>query len=146
MQKMKLTTIAISLLIAFSVHGQDAMNNKILSVKISNIQSKGKTLYVGIYRPNDKFPEFNKTWKSTKVIAPVSEMSVEFEVPYGEYAVAISHDLNGNGKLDTNIFGYPKEPFGFSNNFKPRLSSPNFSDCKFTFSQQTNSITIKLID
>jgi uncharacterized protein (DUF2141 family) len=146
MQTTKLATIALGLILAFGVHGQQAVNTKKLSIKISNIQNKGKTLYVGIYRAEDEFPEFNKYWKNTKVTTTGNEMTVEFEVPYGDYAVAISHDLNGNGKLDKNFFGYPSEPFGFSNNFKPTLSSPDFSDCKFTFSQQSNSLTIKLID
>jgi uncharacterized protein (DUF2141 family) len=146
MQTTKLATIALGLLLAFGVHGQQPVNTKKLSIKISNIQNKGKTLYVGIYRAGDEFPEFNKYWKNTKVTTTGNEMTVEFEVPYGDYAVAISHDLNGNGKLDKNFFGYPSEPFGFSNNFKPTLSSPDFSDCKFTFSQQSNSLTIKLID
>ena len=146
MQTMKLATIALGLILAFGVHGQQAVNTKKLSIKISNIQNQGKPLYVGIYRAGDEFPEFNKFWKNTKVTTTSNEMTVEFEVPYGEYAVAVSHDLNGNEKLDKNFVGYPKEPFGFSNNFKPKFSSPKFSDCKFSFTQQSNSLTIKLID
>jgi uncharacterized protein (DUF2141 family) len=146
MQKMKLATIALGLVLAFCAYGQQAVNTRKLAIKITNIQKKGKTLYVGIYRAGDEFPEFSKYWKNTKVITTGSEMQVEFEVPFGDYALAISHDLNGNGKLDKNIFGYPSEPFGFSNNFKPKLSSPDFSDCKFTFTQQNSLLTIKLID
>ena len=146
MQIMKLATLAFGLIIALGVHGQQAANTKKLSIKISNIQSKGKILYVGIYRAGDEFPEFNKYWKNSKATTTSNEMTIEFDVPYGDYAVAVSHDLNGNGKLDKNLFGYPKEPFGFSNNYKPKLSSPNFSDCKFSYTQQSNSIMIKLID
>jgi len=146
MQIMKLATLAFGLIIALGVHGQEAVNTKKLSIKISNIQSKGKILYVGIYREGDEFPEFNKYWKNSKATTTSNEMTIEFDVPYGDYAVAVSHDLNGNGKLDKNLFGYPKEPFGFSNNYKPKLSSPNFSDCKFSYTQQSNSIMIKLID
>ena len=146
MQIMKLATLAFGLIIALGVHGQQAVNTKKLSIKISNIQSKGKILYVGIYRAGDEFPEFNKYWKNSKATTTSNEMTIEFDVPYGDYAVAVSHDLNGNGKLDKNLFGYPKEPFGFSNNYKPKLSSPDFSDCKFSYTQQSNSIMIKLID
>jgi uncharacterized protein (DUF2141 family) len=146
MQIRKLATLAFGLIIALGVHGQEAVNTKKLSIKISNIQSKGKILYVGIYRAGDEFPEFNKYWKNSKVTTKSNEVTIEFDVPYGDYAVAVSHDLNGNGKLDKNLFGYPKEPFGFSNNYKPKLSSPNFSDCKFSYTQQSNSIMIKLID
>lgn len=146
MQIMKIATLAFGLIIALGVHGQEAVNTKKLSIKISNIQSKGKILYVGIYRAGDEFPEFNKYWKNSKATTTSNEMTIEFDVPYGDYAVAVSHDLNGNGKLDKNLFGYPKEPFGFSNNYKPKLSSSNFSDCKFSYTQQSNSIMIKLID
>jgi uncharacterized protein (DUF2141 family) len=34
----------------------------------------------------------------------------------GSYAVMITHDENGNGKLDTNVVGMPLEGYGFSNN------------------------------
>ncbi len=136
----------MGLILSFGVYGQQVVSTKKLSVKISNIQNKGKTLYVGIYRAGDKFPEFNKFWKNIKVTTTSNEMTVEFDVPYAEYAIAITHDLNENGKLDKNFVGIPKEPFGLSNNFKPKFSSPDFSDCKFSYTQQSNSIMIKLID
>ena len=34
----------------------------------------------------------------------------------GRYAIKSFHDINGNGKMDTNPFGMPTEPFAFSNN------------------------------
>ena len=34
----------------------------------------------------------------------------------GTYAVRAFHDLNGDGKLNTNPFGVPTEPYAFSNN------------------------------
>ena len=33
----------------------------------------------------------------------------------GEYLIAIFYDTNNNGILDTNLFGFPKEPVGLSN-------------------------------
>jgi uncharacterized protein (DUF2141 family) len=146
MQKFKILSIVLGLFIAFVVSGQQNVNSQKLKVKITNIQNKGKTLYIGIYRASDEFPEFSKFWKNLKINTTTNETTVEFDVPFGDYAIAVSHDLNGNGKLDKNLFGYPNEPFGFSNNYKPKLSSPDFSDCKFSFTQQNNSLTIKLID
>lgn len=146
MQKFKILSIVLGLFIAFGVRGQQDVNTQKLKVKITNIQNKGKTLYIGIYRASDAFPEFSKFWKNLKINTTTNEATVEFDVPYGDYAIAVSHDLNGNGKLDKNLFGYPNEPFGFSNNYKPKLSSPDFSDCKFSFTQQNNSLSIKLID
>ncbi len=36
-------------------------------------------------------------------------------LPSGTYAVRLFHDTNGNGELDTNFLGLPREGYGFSN-------------------------------
>jgi len=46
-------------------------------------------------------------------------------------------DLNSNNELDTNLFGVPTEPYGFSNNAKGRFGPPKFSDMLFTPSMAT---------
>lgn len=52
-------------------------------------------------------------------------------IPYGTYAVAVLHDENGNGKMDTNWVGIPKEGGGASRNPKPRFGPPDFEDAAF---------------
>jgi uncharacterized protein (DUF2141 family) len=52
----------------------------------------------------------------------------------GTYAVAIIHDENSNGKLDTNFMGIPKEGVGASNNAKGHFGPPKFQDAAFQFS------------
>ncbi len=49
------------------------------------------------------------------------------------YAIAIAHDENDNGHVDTNFIGIPTEGYGFSNNARPVLSAPSFNACRFTF-------------
>jgi uncharacterized protein (DUF2141 family) len=49
-----------------------------------------------------------------------------FHLPAGRYAIAAIHDENSNAKLDKNIFGIPKEGFGFANNPKVRFRAPSF--------------------
>jgi uncharacterized protein (DUF2141 family) len=67
------------------------------------------------------------------------------DLEYGEYAMVLFHDKNGDEKLNTRIFGIPAEPFGFSNNVRPKLSAPKYEKCKFNYSESNNCITIKLI-
>ncbi len=43
----------------------------------------------------------------------------------GRYAVAVFHDVNGNGELDRIPPGVPTEPYGFSNGVG-RFAPPNF--------------------
>ena len=50
------------------------------------------------------------------------------DVPAGDYAVAIVHDLNGNGRVDTNLVGLPTEQWGVSRNVRHGLRAPRFHD------------------
>ena len=67
-------------------------------------------------------------WLETNTVregsAPIVDgsSSLRFEnLPHGEYAISAYHDRNGNGKLDTGLFGIPKEPLGTSNDAKIRF-------------------------
>ena len=51
-------------------------------------------------------------------------------VPAGTYAVAVFHDANGNGKLDT-MMGMPKEGFAFSRNPAMKMRAPRFNEASF---------------
>lgn len=46
----------------------------------------------------------------------------------GTYAVAVVHDENDNGKVDTNFLGIPKEAWGTSNNVTHTMSAPTFEE------------------
>lgn len=48
----------------------------------------------------------------------------------GDYAFVAYLDQNGDGKLNRNAFGKPKEPFIFSNDVKPKLKKPSFDETK----------------
>jgi uncharacterized protein (DUF2141 family) len=52
-------------------------------------------------------------------------------VPHGTYAIAVLHDENGNGKMDTNFIGIPTEGGGASNDAKARFGPPKFDEAKF---------------
>lgn len=56
----------------------------------------------------------------------------------GKYVLRFFNDNNENGKLDTNLFGIPKEEFGNSNNVKPKFGPPNFKDMIFRIEGDLN--------
>ena len=62
----------------------------------------------------------------------------------GEYAVSVIHDLNRNGKLDSNLIGIPVEPFGFSNDAKGTFGPPAFDQAKFKLGVAHKTITVRL--
>ena len=55
---------------------------------------------------------------------PVEEFVFDDLTP-GRYAVAVYHDVNGNGELDTSFLGLPTEPYGFTNDVG-RYRRPEF--------------------
>lgn len=65
----------------------------------------------------------------------------------GTYAVAVVHDENDNGKVDTNMFGIPKEAWGTSNNVTHTMSAPTFEESAVKVSDGTPTrIDVKLHD
>lgn len=128
------------------VHAQE-QPAKTLLVEVQGITNyKGHNLYVALYRQQDSFPDFNRYFVNKVLAVKSATVVVEFQVPAGLYAVALCHDLNDNQQLDKNIFGYPKEPFGFSNNRKPKLSPPDFRECQFTFVSDNQKVSINIIE
>jgi len=51
----------------------------------------------------------------------------------GLYAVALWHDVNNNGKVDTNFLGIPTEPVAASNNAKGSFGPPRFGSAAFEY-------------
>ena len=61
----------------------------------------------------------------------------------GAYAAMITHDENGNGKLDTNVMGMPLEGYGFSNN--PRvMRKPTWDEAHFEIGKDDVAIDVAL--
>lgn len=116
------------------------------AISFTNIQHTQGNIYVGVYRSKSDFLKPEKA--CLKKIIPVAQagtLAVDCsELAAGVYAVSCFHDLNGNGKLDTNLFGIPTEPYGFSNNARPKFRAPNWDETKFEIKEGTNNISIRL--
>jgi uncharacterized protein (DUF2141 family) len=55
------------------------------------------------------------------------------EVPAGVYGISAFHDEDNDGKLNTNVVGYPMEEYCSSNNARNMFSAPSWKDAKFNF-------------
>jgi uncharacterized protein (DUF2141 family) len=65
-------------------------------------------------------------------------------VPYGTYGISFFHDENGNGVLDKNLMGIPKEAYGFSNNVKGLFGKPDYKEITFEIDSPEKEMTISL--
>lgn len=117
-----------------------------LTVTIDNIKSIEGAIEIGLFDKDGKFLGEGQAYKSISVeVNSSSETIVIKDLPKGVYAISLYHDKNGNGKCDRNFFGIPKEPYGFSNNFRPKFSAPRFENCAFDLTS-SQSMTISLIN
>ncbi len=137
----KLFTIYIGLIMTMQSKGN-------LEIRISGIKKKSGVIRIAIWKDGVGYPDKESLMYRNKVIAVDDiEITTIFEdLEFGEYAFTTFHDVNNNGKLDKNIFGYPTEPFAFSNNVKPGFGPPPYELAKFKIDKaQTLIQNIKLL-
>lgn len=135
--------LTLLLLSFFSLSSQSETVD--LEITITNIKTLKGNIELGVYNDPQLFLEKGRAYKSfTKKVTGDSMVITVKDLPKTEYAVAIYHDVNADNECNLNFFGFPVEPYGFSNNFKPKLSKPSFSDCKFQVNANNPSIQIKL--
>jgi len=99
----------------------------IVTVRIQGLRDDRGTIFVALYDNRRAFADKKRQRFGTTVRPRNRGAAVVFNnVPPGKYAVAFFQDLNGNQKLDTNLFGVPKEGFGFSRDAMGKLGPPSF--------------------
>lgn len=116
-----------------------------LKVEVRGIpNAKGKVL-VGVYNKAEGFRD--KSFAVASAEQPARQGTLVLSIPNlkpGTYALAVFHDENGNGNLDTNFLGIPTESYGFSNDARGSFGPPDFSDCSFSLQgPKTVILTIK---
>ena len=118
-----------------------------IHVKVLNIRNSTGTVDCALFDSSGGFPrEFLLSATNVMEIkVRHTEARCDFEdIPPGTYALAVVHDENMNGKLDTNLLGIPTEGYGFSNNAKGSLGAPSFSAASFKYDGGTPDLTISL--
>lgn len=114
-----------------------------LTVTIADVAMAEGQILLAIY---DSEGNFRKT-ESIAARKPATQGDMVFSFPdltEGDYAVMVFHDRNGNGELDTNLLGMPKEPWGGSLQGKSVFGAPGWSDTSFELTDAGTSITIRL--
>ena len=114
-----------------------------LCVRVVGFTSDDGVVKIGLFNSAQRYAARAGSFKKVKL--PVKDkmcLWVIDRLPYGEYAVMLYHDENGNDKLDKNIVGVPKEPYGFSNNARANLGLPPYEQVKFLFDTEATTLDI----
>jgi len=115
-------------------------DNPSIHINVTHINSQKGNILVAVYNSEKGFPgkkEGAIRFASGQIKNENSSIIISDIAP-GIYAIALFHDSNGDGKLNFNILGIPKEGYGFSNNARNLFSAPSFKQASFTHKQDTN--------
>ncbi|SHL58678.1 DUF2141 domain-containing protein [Hymenobacter psychrotolerans] len=147
---MKILTLACvmggcSLLATAPAVAENPTGTSSVTVVVSALASPQSVVKLYFYNLRDKFLK-PQGYAFKKVVQPGGQRQITLPVdlPHGEWAVAITQDMNNNDKLDKNFVGIPTEPFAFSNNVRPTLAPPDFNECKFVVAGPGKVVSIVL--
>lgn len=118
-----------------------------IHVQVLNIRNSTGTVDCALFDAPEGFPTEVLHSATNIMVIKVRQTQARCsfaDIPPGLYALAVVHDENMNGKLDTNWLGIPTEGYGFSNDPKSLLGAPSFAAASFAYDGRTLEMTIRL--
>lgn len=118
-----------ALALAPAARAQEALGD--LTLSFPGLAAKSGKVMIAVY-------DSGQGWAAGKAVrvavanASDAEPSAKIPaLPAGTYAVRAFQDVDGDGKMGTNPFGMPVEPYGFSNDAQPNMGPPSFDAAAF---------------
>jgi len=113
-------------------------------VKVTGLRSEKGQVRIAVFNSSEKWLGEQPVYSSTINVDSQSVTWKIYDVPYGDYGIAVFHDENKNGKMDKNFVGIPLEPYGFSNNVRVTLGPPTWGKSKFVVKGSTTEVSIEV--
>ena len=122
----------------------------ILIVEISGLKEASGNVYIAVYDSDSTWLGDEMVLAQKVSIADALEgdlVRTELLLPLGDYALSVFYDQDGDGKLNTNFIGMPKEPIALSNNAVAKFGPPQYDDAVFTLGAQPliQSLSMKVL-
>ena len=143
-----MTRLAILPLAAIALAaGAPAPDTSSITVTVTNLRNAEGVVRACMTTAAKSFPKCRgvEGAHATTVDAKEGSITLTFEgVKPGNYAIALLHDENANGKADRALGMMPKEGFGFSRDAPVRMGPPKFKDAVFELGVEPQEMTIKM--
>ncbi len=140
---LRLTALAAALAFAGAVQAAEPVGD--LTVTFQNLKAKTGSVMLSLVGSEEAYAD--KAPAAGQAMAPVSgdTATATFKgLAPGRYAIKAFHDVNGDGKMATNPFGMPTEPFAFSNNAGGNMGPARWADAAFEVKAGANAQTIDI--
>lgn len=125
MNKLIKTTAAAAALLAMNLAGAAD-----LTIRVDDVKAAGGTLMVAVFNSEGTFLKAPAKGSGAPAVQNGTTIVIK-DLPEGDYAFAVYHDANSNGKMDKNLLGIPTEDYAFSNNAMGKMGPPSFASAKF---------------
>ena len=101
-----------------------------LVIELSGVRNSKGHVLIALFNQANGFPDqSDKAFRKLRIPANAGTIKASFDdLPPGSYAFGVVHDENDNQKLDTGLFGIPKEGFVFSRNAMGTMGPPSFDN------------------
>jgi uncharacterized protein (DUF2141 family) len=133
---------AVRIAILASILGAGPAQAAELAIRIDSVESNDGQIMVALY---DRAGYMKQPLKTAAVEAVAGTTMVQFkDLAPGEYAFAIYHDANGNGRLDRNRMGMPVEMSTFSNDAQGFMGPPAFDAARLTLADADRAVTVNM--
>lgn len=113
--------IALGLVLALTAEAGAAD----LTVEIGAVEDARGRVLVAVCTPQT-FLTPTCPWRVSAEARAGSTTVVVRDLPPGTYALQAFHDINGNGQIDRNFLGMPREGIGFGNDAAMLFGPPRF--------------------
>lgn len=114
-----------------------------LTIQIDDVKAAAGTVMVAVFNSEGTF--LKAPAKTGGAPATTNGTTVVIrDLPEGDYAFAVYHDANGNGKMDKNVLGIPTEDYAFSNNALGKMGPPKYDSARFALPAAGASLRVTL--
>ena len=141
-----ITTFALLITIMFTTAKAQELEENIaegttITVTVPVQSSKGE-IVAGLFTEENFMKAAPVAGAKSTIKDGLATLIFENVMP-GTYGITILHDTNGNGRMDFEANGMPKENYGVSNNVM-NFGPPQWSDAKFEVSTAPLNMEIRL--
>ncbi len=109
-----------------------------IQLTVQNINGTEGQLVIGLFDNPENFKDKTNPYRANKVAISDSLIFYTFsDIPNGKYAIAVFHDENGDGMVNTKSMKIPIEGVGVSGKKAGKLRPPKFEEVMFRLKNDT---------
>jgi uncharacterized protein (DUF2141 family) len=135
----------VLLLAVVSTTAASAQSPGRLSVTVAGVRNDNGAVRCGLYASADGFRDPGREMRGA--VAPIKngQATCVFNgLPAGTYAVAVFHAEHNETRIETGLFGKPKQGYGFSNNPSSMFGPPSFDSAAFQYKGGNHTVPVQL--